>query len=261
MNEEEALVFILERLSALGKPVNVVFDEVQEWQDGVLEALVKAKLLIKDVQAKSIECGGCENGCFMRVDYAEDSTRAFIVCDDPEKQNHMGRIAVPFVRLQQWQSSAKQVAIFIADLLGLDTKPVYQKASANYKLGMLKGPNGRHWVLLSVKPIALVINQQSAPLAEVLCLEQGEWLIDQHRINELMNSAPSNTGKHYTPSTSQRETRKLVTQAMYKDWQDEYRRLKELHPGKTGDWYAWQISRLPMAKGRDYATIKKNMKS
>jgi hypothetical protein len=75
----------------------------------------------------------------MEVVQTEDAKRAFIVCQDPDQQDHMGRITVPLPRLQQWQTSAKQVASVIAGLLGVEDKPVFQQGSASYKLAMLKG--------------------------------------------------------------------------------------------------------------------------
>lgn len=59
---------------------------------------------------------------------------------------------------------------------------------------------------------------------------------------------------------SRREQRKRETQAMYQDWQAEYQRLRESHPGKSKKWCANQIARLEMARGRDSETIRRRLR-
>ncbi len=260
MDNHQALAAMIEHVSASGKPVSLGWDEIQQWQSGVLERFISAGLLAKDVKAQSLECTGCEQHCFMPVYQTDDAQRAFIVCDDPDRQSQMGRINVPLERLQQWQASARQIAAVIADLLGFESKPVYQKESAYYKLGMLKGSHGRCWVSLTAQPLALEINRRAISLNELLYFDGSELAIDEPRIYELLNSIPSDTGKAYTFDVSKREARKLATQTMYQDWHDEYLRLKRKHPRKTDTWYSMQIFKLPIAQGKDSETIRKNMK-
>lgn len=54
--------------------------------------------------------------------------------------------------------------------------------------------------------------------------------------------------------------RKLATRNLHKSWQVAYRRSKKKSPGKSDVWHAVQISRLPIADGRDAETIRKIMK-
>jgi hypothetical protein len=68
-------------------------------------------------------------------------------------------------------------------------------------------------------------------------------------------------GKSYTPNTDKRETRKLVSQAMYSNWQDEYKKLKRKNPKQSDSWIANQISKMDIAKDKDVETIRKNMKN
>jgi len=261
MDDNQVLAELLERISNSSKPVNLGFDEVQKWQGGLLERFVKAKLLSKTVQTSSLECMGCEHQCFMQVVFAEDKQRAFIVCDHPEKQGFMGRIAIGLPSLDQWQLSAKNVAAVIARLLGFDTKPVYLNESASYQLGMLKNSKGRRPAVLSVQPLSLAINQQSIAVNELLYFDGGVLLIDQLKIDDILSAKRASTGKVYTSNTTKREARKLATQAMYKDWQDEYQRLKKQHPDKSDEWFAYQISKMPMAKNRSSGRIRKMMKN
>ncbi len=152
LGHNEALAALIAHVNASDKPASLGWDEVQQWQQGALEAFSRLGLLVKDVQAKSLMCTGCEQQCFMPVVYTDDAKRAFIVCDDPDQQDHMGRVNVPLDRLLQWQASTRQFAGVVAELLELDTKPDYHKASASYRLGMLKSKGGRRWVSVTVQP-------------------------------------------------------------------------------------------------------------
>lgn len=64
----------------------------------------------------------------------------------------------------------------------------------------------------------------------------------------------------YTPSVVKREARKLGTLAMYETWKKEYRSLKKKHPDMSDSWCSQKIAKMPIAKGRDAGTIRKNMK-
>jgi hypothetical protein len=60
-------------------------------------------------------------------------------------------------------------------------------------------------------------------------------------------------------NTIRREARKLATEAKYRRWQAEYRRLKRRRKGESGVWYAQQIAKLPIADGSSAETIRKHM--
>ena len=261
MNDRShTLTTLIEHVSASDKPVSVGWDDVQQWQEGVLADFVTLGLLVKGVQSRSLTCTGCEQQCFMPVDQTEDGQRAFIVCDDPIKQEQMGIIKVPLVRLQQWRASAKQFAEVIVDLLRFKSRLEYQKPSASYKLGMLKGEGGRRWVSLVTQPLAIQINNHVAPLNEILYFSEAVLEVDKPRIDELLNLSPESSSKAYTPDVSKQEARKLATLAMYQDWRDAYLALKVQHPGKPDTWYSMKIAKLQIAQGRDPDTIRKNMK-
>jgi hypothetical protein len=162
-DENQLISEILTRLSTMGDSLSLGFDEVQQWPSGLLNTLEQARFLVRDVQAQSLPCDGCEHGCFMPVIFTEDARRAFIVCDHPEQQEHIGRIVVDLARLSQWQLTTKQMASVVAKLLGFDAKPQYQKETAGYTLGMLKGKNGRRAAVLALNPLSVIINQRSIP--------------------------------------------------------------------------------------------------
>ena len=260
MNRMQALAALIDRVGANEKPTIFGWDEVAQWEGGVLEHFVALGLLAKGVKAQSLECMGCEHNCFMDVLLAGDGERAFIVCDHSELQSQMGRINVPVERLQQWHSSARQFAAVISRLLKLDATPAHQKGPASYKLGMLKGEKGRRWVIMSMWPLVLKVNGHVLPVGDLLHFDGGELAIDTLRIEFVMGLPTVNTEKTYTPDTTKREARRLATKAMYQDWNDEYLALVKKHPKKTDIWFSIQISKLDTALGKSSETIRKNMK-
>ncbi len=260
MTNDQALMALLERISAFDKPVKFGFDELQSWPPTAFQSCIKAKLLAKSVQAHSLECHGCELACSMPVLVTEDAKRAFIVCEEPEQQSRMGRVAVSLPRLQQWQSSVQQVAILMTRLLGIEEKPEYVKESGNYRLGMLKGSKGRRWAILTRQPLALSINQQSVAVSDLLYFDKSLLVIDRLRVDELLSASSSNTGKPYIPDSSKQQLRKLATKAMYENWRDEYQKLKRENPAKSDKCYTIQIAKLSISQGKSAETIRKNMK-
>ncbi len=254
-----ALDVLLGCLAATEQPVLFGWHAIQQWPEGALKRLLEVGLLVKVTPATSIECRECGgNVCYMDVEWGS-SDRAFVVCDDPEMQDEMGRINIPLDHLKQWKTSAKQVAKVVADLLELDYQPDRKKQPANIKLGMLVSKQGRRCVSLNVHPLQLELNQRSAPIKEILYFEEGKLLLDHPRINQMLLAAPLQQGKPYTPSTSQREAGKRETEAMYQDWIDAYHRLKRQHPDEKKPWICRQIAILPIAKGRDDKTIYRKL--
>ncbi len=219
LDENQLLSEVLTRLSTVDDSLSLGFDEVQQWPSNLLNTLEQAKLLVKDVQAKSLQCTGCEYGCYMPVAFAEDTLRAFIVCDHPEQQDHMGRIAVSLSRLNQWQLNTRQVAAVVAKLLGLEAKPMYQAKTGSYALGILRSQKGRRAAVLALNPLSLVINQRSILVSELLYIEANHLVIDSLKIDDVLNANPLTKGKDYTPDTDKQQDRKQATQAMYGDWQ------------------------------------------
>lgn len=242
-------------------PVLIGWDAIQQWPESALDKFLQAGILTVASAAQSIECHACEKHCFMDVVAPADTkatlTRAFIVCEDVDMQSQVGRVRIPPERLQQWQSSAKQLAQAIADLLKLEDKITYQPEQSLIRIGMLKSLKGRRWVVLNTSDLSLEINQHSIQLDELLYFEDEEIVLDHARINDLLNRKPISKGKQYTPSTDKRAARKLETQAMYKDWNDEYLRLKIQNPNRTKTSCAYKISKMSIAKDKSAGTIRK----
>lgn len=261
MNKDKALSQLFGRVSVQRQPVYFGHSEVQEWQEGVLDSLLGCHLVVKSTQADSVICEGCEEQCPMPVILSESGDRAFVVCDHPEHQNHMGRINIPLIRLQQWQSSADLVAKAVMALLKLTGKPEFQTQTGMYKLGFVKSDKGRRVACLQPQPLALVINQQSMPIDELVYFNESTLEIDQNHINALLSCFHSVQSKGYIPNSDKRALRKLQTQAQYTDWQDEYLRLSKKYSNKSDTWIAHKIAKLPMGQGKSPETIRKNMKN
>ncbi len=254
---------LIDELNDVGRVAYISWKTVQKWPETAQETLSKAGLLTAAPDTSSLECQGCEKGCFMDVivqaNEAESGRRAFIVCDKPDMQSRIGWVPVSMEHLQQWKTSARQVANVIAGLLGLDYKPNHQSDQAVFRLGMLKSSKGRRWVSLKIDPLLLEVNGFDLPVSEVLYFEADQMLIDRPRIDDCLNRAPRNVEKHYSPSTNRREARKRETLTMYQDWRDEYQRLRMKHRGMADTWYARKIEKMDIAKGRDSETIRKQM--
>lgn len=264
MTFNDVLFELLVKLRTENKPILISWDAVQQWPEEALEDFLQLGLLSTASAAQSIECNTCDKTCFMDIITLSHNnpalSRAFIVCDDMDMQSQMGRIQIPLERLSQWQSSLKQLAKVIAGLLGLKDKITFSSDQSVIQLGMLKGAKGRRWVSLNCTDLSLEINKHTLPIAEVLYFEGDQLLIDRDYIDDLLNREPLSQGKTYMPSTIRREARKLETQAMYQDWNDEYLRLNKLHPNNSKTWCSIQIAKMDIAKGKDAETIRHNIK-
>jgi len=262
---DAVLIPLLERLRQAGKQkIYIDWDSIQEWHPAALEAFLRVGILSTASQAQSIECNGCEHHCFMdvmtRPGSSNSAIRAFVVCDVPGIQERIGRVKIPLERLQRWQCSAKQLAQVLAGLLEFEGPVEHETGTALIRLGMLKGSQGRRWVSLDANSLSLQINQQNTPLEELLYFEGEQLVLDMDRIGSMINSLPSRTSKKYQTTTEKREARKFQTQAMYQDWNDEYRRIHKKHPVMSDTWISKKIARMKIGQDRNSETVRKNMK-
>ena len=236
------------------------YDTVQQWDEGVLEALVAQGLLKKASAARSLECRGCEEHCFsdVIVQTRDGKTRAYIVCEVPDKQAEMGRVAVPLERLQQWQSSPLMVALFLGRALGLDMD-ISDPKTGTIRLGMMQSSHGRRWASLLVELLSLEVNQRTIPLVELLFVEKGAVVLDKLQIQKVLSLNTKTAGKVYSSNTDKRETRKQATIARRQDWRDAHQQLLRQHPGKSKRWYSIRIARQHVGGGRESETIRRQL--
>jgi hypothetical protein len=156
------------------------------WPDGSLEALLEAGLVQPASDANSLTCPGCENQCFMDVHMLPGRKgrpdRAFIVCDDPEMQPQMGRIAIPLEYLKQWQATPLLLARVIARLLDIESEAEDSHGQTGIRVGMVAGNQGRQMLVLNKSPLTLETDSQQFALEEILFFDDGVLLIDRKRI-------------------------------------------------------------------------------
>ena len=255
---------VIDQLNATGSVAYIGWRTAQDWPVRALDTLIKVGLLVTAPAAKSLQCDGCENQCFMDVivlaNEANSGKRVFIVCDHPNMQSQMGRMAVPLEQLQQWKTNPGQFAGVISRLLRLDNKHAHSANESIFKLGMIKGDKGRRWVSLITNPLRLEVNGYNTPLDEILYFDGDSLQIDQPGIEDCMNRVSAKESKSYVTSTDKREAGKLKTLAMYQDWRDEYQRLLKIKPGMGDIWYSKQIKKMDIAQGRSAGRIRKMMK-
>lgn len=260
MRPIDALLELFWRVAACcGDKVLVNDEEVCQWPLAAVRAMKSQKLIKKARPASSAICPGCEQECLMPV-YSLGGTKAnepFIVCD---KRSDTNRVVVPAERLFQWQCSAEMVCGFIAAGLGLRRASSQTAGTGLWEIGIAYGDKRSQMLCLKANgELALVAGDTSTPLADLSEFRDGKFLLDSAMIRRMVDSATT-ADPRYTPSNAKREARKLDTQEMYESWQKKYRQLKRSKPGRSDSWYAFQISKMDIAYGRNAETIRKNMK-
>jgi len=108
-------------LQSLESQRSIVFgaEDVREWPQGVLQALLDAGILREVEFARSVICQECPEACSVDVHFVDggqgQESRAFIECTD---RDDIGRVYVPLERLRTWRLSPKGLAEWVAHELG-----------------------------------------------------------------------------------------------------------------------------------------------
>ena len=262
MTPQDALIDLLGRVgSGQGAAILINENQLSQWPSAAVAALKSQRLIAKTRPASSAICPGCERECVMPVHILPNTTRApdaFIVCD---KRSDINRVPISADRLTQWQCSADAVAGFVADCLGVRRSDQQPTTDELLNIGIATGGKRSQMLCLRASDeLALVAGNIALPLADVIGFRDGAYSLDADTIRKLVDAAPK-ADPRYTPSNAKREARKLDTQAMYAEWQKAYKTLCKQRRDMSDVWYSKQIEKMPIAKGRDFSTIKKNMKS
>lgn len=262
MTPEDALIELLDRLGARrGEAVLISEHELDEWPPEAVAAMRSQKLLTKAPPASTAICPGCERECPMLVHTLPATTQppiAFIVCD---KRSDVNRVPVPAERLVQWRSNAEAVCRFIAQCLGLRRTAQRVTGDNRWPIGVASG-NRRHQMLClkADEEVVLLAGGSAVPLAEFIEFGNDAYSLDDAAIRRMVDSATA-ADERYTPNSDRREEGKLHTQARHETWRAEYRRLKKKHPDKSDAWCSQQIAKMPIAKGRNAETIRRQLKN
>lgn len=263
MTPYAALVELLARVGARqGAAVLLSHHELNQWPDAAVAAMKTQRLLVKAKPASSVICPGCERDCVMPVQTRIHPSRGAVSFIDCDKRNDISRVLVPVDRLEQWRCTAELVCAFVATSLELRQSDKHPPASAEFlEIGMAAGNSRTQMLSLQMGgELMLGAGGNKLPLADVIEYRHGAYFLGGARVRQLIDAATT-ADNRYTPTNAKRDARKLETQAKYRDWQKEYRTLTKKRPNMSDTWYAQQIAKLPIAKGRSAATIKKNMRA
>lgn len=193
MTESDLLEAVLDRLgSAEAAESFFGADEVADWPPGALEAFIRHGLLRRAQPAQVIECRGCEENCFMPVQVfpAEGGrpARAFIACD---RRDDVGRVAVDFHRLEQWQATCRMIAAVLARLLGFSEPSPAD--GGQWHIGVLKGKKHKSpVVLLAGDSLTLSLAGYAVPLVDVLAIEENALALDKAALIRLVDNPEGN---------------------------------------------------------------------
>jgi hypothetical protein len=261
MSPEDVLHALLDRLGATdGAAVLISDHELSQWPAVTVTALKAHKLIAKASPAASVVCPGCEDECVMPVHLVNYPTgrAAFIACD---RRSDVGRIPVPVVLLVQWQCTIDSLSGFIADNLNVHRRTNGPVNAEGWEIGIARGHKRSQMLCLKAEgELRLIAGGRAMPLTALIGYHDGAYAIDGAMIHQLVDAATT-ADPRYTPSNARREVGKLETQAMHDGWRKAYRALRHKKPDQSDVWYARQIAKMDIARGRSADTIRKNMKN
>lgn len=261
MHVDQVLLLLLNSLSLKDNKLILSWVAVNLWQEEAFKLVLENKLITPTQKATSIQCQGCEKHCVVDVTAQKYPSRTlyYAACEDPYMHEEMGRMTIPLEQLKQWKISIKQLAVLIADLLGLSCGISYKADQKSIVLGTLKSKTGRKSVVLNVEPLSLIINQSVLPVNDLLFFEDNKLVLDMDKINHALNIKQPPPVKTYLANTDKKEQRKANTLAMRQGWQDEAIKLKKKNSTKSKTWLSQQIAKLPISQGKSAETIRKNI--
>lgn len=147
---DEVLEHILERLDLPVASVDeFTGDEVASWPEGLLELLCSSGLLWQISPSSTVECDGCEQGCFVPVEILrEPSGRVvrYVLC---EHREDIAMVPVDEARLRRWRADPGGWARFLAGALGARGAARELRASRLWYLGKAEVGGGQRDVFLA----------------------------------------------------------------------------------------------------------------
>ena len=262
MTPRDALIELLARVGARhDAAVLISEEELLQWPAEAVTAMRSHRLLVRARPAAAVVCPGCEEDCVMPVQTRPAGPRVsapFIVCD---KRSDINRVALTSERVNQWKCDAEAIARFVVGHLGLRRSGRRSDGPGLLHLGVTAGDTQRQMLCLRThEDVALMAGDATAPLADLVDFDRGNYAIDANAVRQLIDSTTT-ADPRYTPSTARREARKPDTQARYESWRAAYRTLKKRRPKMSDVWYAQQIAGQEVAAGFTAGTIRKHMKA
>lgn len=174
----------------------VGWEQARRWPKRAIEIFQKAGWLKATAPADLIECPGCEENCFMPVQFSPappgQTAAAFVAC---ETRSEMGKVKVPQARLQQWQLTQTQIARWVSDALNLKSKPE-KDADASFKLGTVQGKQRMAELRMDLNnPVSLKASGHMLPLSEIIFFADGQPSIDRAAILAMVDLPPARVSK------------------------------------------------------------------
>lgn len=260
MTPPEVLIELLDRFAALqGDRVLISEAELTDWPAAAVAALKTQRLITKSRPSSSAVCPGCERECVMPVHCLTDAAHpmeTFIVCD---KRSDINRVMVDSKRLTQWQCNADAICRFVAEFLKLRRSDQASEQANRWNIGVATGSKRSQMLCVQIDEFCMLAAGGNAlPLADLVKFQDDVYSLNDEMIGKMVDAADT-ADNRYTSSNAKQEARKLDRQAMYKNWQKEYKKLIKSKPNQSDIWYSQQIAKMEIAKGRDAETIRKHM--
>lgn len=204
MNADNPLEVVLNRLGWRdpAKAVRFPWDEVCDWQDGALDALIASGILKPAEPQTYLSCDECDENCAaMPVELIP-----------PEKQHPMrgiiscrngGNVNVDLQRLRQWEAMSAWLAVGLVKLLGLRQSGIKQIDAHQWELGIFKGKKERCTITMRVeKGVALLIAGNTVPLLEVLTLTENALVLDKEALAYWVDKSNAENNAETNPPTN-----------------------------------------------------------
>lgn len=277
MGLKEVLLFLFEKLGH-GRRSLVVdyYRTVQRWDKSVLPILLEEKLLQEAESAKDPVCYLCDKQCVKTVMDWQPEAGIFpgfkptpgqvwhgYFCD--EKTTGVGWTHVTEWDLKQWQLTNEMLIAWLTKYLRLEPPKEANRAGV-IQIGTTTLNDETYALALAItEELALLVNGNAVPMVKIFQVSEGgaidvdTSLIEQHRCRKAAEITPEKPKK---PTSAKKQLREEETQKLHAAWRKEYKKIRQQYPDKSkysDSWIARKIEKLPIAQGRSFDTIRKNM--
>jgi len=200
MISQGALLELFARLGAArGEAVFLNDEELNRWPAVEVAAIKSKKLLVKARPASSAICPGCERTCIMAVHNLPTKTEnpaPFIVCD---KRSDINRVSVDASKIEQWEASGAQIAIFVRQQLRLLEAAPIDDHSHRWQVGILQSDRGGYVVTLAAEGgLTLNLAGHHVALSTLMTFKEGKVSLNERRLTRLANN-PTDQATRETP--------------------------------------------------------------
>lgn len=202
-----SLAEVLARLRAAShRVVELTGSELATWPAADVVALQAAGVLLPGTPARSAVCPGCEEACAMAVEQWPRAGREpllFIVCD---RRDDVAQVPVPPAALERWRATEAGLADAVARLLGAEAATPSDGTAARYRLGVVKGRQGRDTAYLGWQEAGpvLLLAGHVLDLEMVLDLRDGRLVIDAARLRRCVDAPTGAPDIQELPADRQR---------------------------------------------------------